>query len=108
MLKWYSNLYIGEGAKKKAKTIIRKINTMAGQLGIYVITLAINPDNHLEIIPSYLLLQSNVYNNCPMIVGIASGYDEALSLITMITNEVYEKMGNTDIRTFIENEEAMP
>ena len=103
MLKWYSNLYIGDNAKKQAKNIIRKINTGAGQLDIYIITLAHNPENHLEIIASSSLLQKTVRQMCPMIVGIAKSREEALSLVTKITAEVYEKTNSANIRTFIKN-----
>lgn len=102
MLKWYSDLYIGDEAKKKSKKIIRKINIGSGQLGIYVITLANNTDNQLEIISSNLLLEKPIRKICPMIIGIAKGYEEALVLVTKITEEVYDKTGNANIRAFIE------
>ena len=104
MLKWYKNLYIGENAKKKAKSIIRKINWGTSQLGVYVISLATNEADHLEIFSSNYLLQKEARKICPMIVGIAKGYDEAICLVQAITEEVYMKTQTTNIRTFLEEE----
>lgn len=104
MLKWYKKLYVGDTAKKKEKKIIRKINSGAGQLGVYVITLAVNRENHLEIFSANILLQKPVRSYCPMIVGIARGYDEAVAVVQEITEEVYQKTGAVDIRAFLESD----
>ena len=39
------------------------------------------------------------------VVGIASGYDEALKLVKQITEEVYEETGRTDIRNYLLNKQ---
>ena len=55
MVNWYKNLYIGDNAKKKPKKLIHKINQGAGVIDVYVITLAVNPENSLEIFSANLL-----------------------------------------------------
>lgn len=102
MLKWYNNLYVGNTAKKKQKSIIRKINNGSGQLGVYVVTLASNHANNLDVFSANHLLQSFFRSTCPLIVGIAKGYHEAIELVQSITEEVYEKTGTADIRSFLE------
>lgn len=57
MLKWYNHLYLGDTAKKKAPKIIRKVNQGKLQFDIYLVTLASNPENLLEIISANQLLQ---------------------------------------------------
>ena len=76
MLNWYKNLYIGDNAKKKPKKLIHKINQGAGVIDVYVITLAVNPENSLEIFSANLLMQ--------------------------IVNEVYQETGTAEIRTWLE------
>ena len=105
MLKWYSNLYISDGAKNKASKIIRKINKNKGQLGAHIITLATNQADQLEILSANILLQKAARNMCPMIVGIANSYEEAVALVVTITEEVYKETQTTNIRAFIENKE---
>ena len=106
MLKWYSDLYIGEKANKKTKSIIRKINKGQGQITAFVITLAYNEEDQLEVFNASLLLQQLARETCPMIIGIASGYDEAIELVTRITEEVYQETGTTDIRAYLEEKEV--
>ena len=94
MLNWYKNLYIGDNAKKKPKKLIHKINQGAGVIDVYVITLAVNPENSL--------MQSALRRNCPTIIGLAKGYEEALEIIEQIVNEVYQETGTAEIRTWLE------
>ena len=54
---WYKDLYVGESIVHKTKKVKWKIMHNAGQIGIYVITLASNTQNLLDIIPSYELMQ---------------------------------------------------
>lgn len=101
MLNWYKNLYMGNTAKKKEKHIRRKVNAGKPAIGVYLITLAANPQNHLEIISAIQLQQKMIRERCPMIVGLAEGYEEALELIEKIAIEVYKETGEMDIRSWI-------
>ena len=102
MLKWYNNLYVGNTAKKKKRKIIRKINNGSGQLEVYVVTLASNCANNLDIFSANYLLKSVLRDNCPLIVGIAKGYEEAIGLVREIVQDVYEKTGTADVRGYLE------
>lgn len=92
-MNWYSELYIGDGAKPKAKKIIRKLKRNAGQIDIYLITLAANGQDMLDIINAAYLKQPVVRRNLPLIVGIAKGYDEAVGLVQEMLLETYEQTG---------------
>lgn len=100
-LKWYPELYAGEGAGVRQKKIIHKLNQNAGMLDIYLITLAVNPANLLEIISSAYLQQKAVRRNLPLIVGIAKGYDEAVQVTVSIIEEVYKATGAFDVRGYL-------
>lgn len=104
MLNWYKNLYIGHNAKKKSKKLIHKINQGAGVIDVYVITLAMNPVNSLEIFSANLLMQRAFRRNCPMIIGLAKGYDEAVEIVQQIVNEVYQKTNTAEIRAWLEKQ----
>ena len=47
---WYKDLYVGESIVHKTKKVKWKIMHNAGQIGIYVITLASNTQNLLDTI----------------------------------------------------------
>lgn len=100
-MKWYSELYVGETARKKKNRIIRKLKINAGMLDTYVITLAVNEHDLLEIISSVYLKQRAVRRNLPMIIGIACGYEEAVTLVTEIVEETYKQTGDFAVPAYL-------
>lgn len=101
MLNWYHNLYIGELAKKRIRYYIRCINKRKLVRDVYLITLASNGVDHLDIINCHYLLQPVVYRRCPLIVGVAKGYDEACDLVISMLSDTLKNTGNTNIRNYI-------
>lgn len=100
-MKYYYNLYMDEYVKDNQGKIRKKIEKDKWQLQIYLITLAKNSVNHLEIFPSALLLQKAVSKDELFIVGMTSNYENALELVEKITQEVYDETGGVDIRNTI-------
>ena len=74
MLKWSKNLYYGEQAKKKATRIRWRVEHRRPQYEVYLITLAQNPENQLEITEANQLLHKTFNLRCPKIIGNANGY----------------------------------
>ena len=87
---WYKDLYVGESIVHKTKKVKWKIMHNAGQIGIYVITLASNTQNLLDIIPSYELMQKGYPKKDMVVVGLAKGYDE-----------VYHSTGTFAVRAYL-------
>ncbi|MDD3404638.1 MAG: hypothetical protein PHQ72_15000 [Hespellia sp.] len=108
-IKVYRQLYVSEFLEKKREKILQKLLNNQFQPNIYLITLAQNQEDELEFYSTFLLRQ-HVYEDTPIfLVGLAEGYDDALDMVEMITDEVYQKTGNTDIRNYImenENQES--
>lgn len=104
-MKCYCNLYLDEKTYLKKEEILHKIEKEQWQLEIYCIVLAPNEINHLEIFHSALMLQKSVSKEKQFLVGIASGYYEALELVEKITKEVYDNTKGTDIRGYILNKQ---
>ncbi len=98
---WYDKLYVGESIVHKTKKVKWKIMHNAGQIGIYVITLASNRQNLLDIIPSYELMQRGYPKREMVIVGLAKGYDEAVEVAASIVDEVYRNTGTFAVRTYL-------
>lgn len=101
MLNWSKNLYYGEQAKKKATRIRWRAEHRKAQYEVYLITLAQNPENQLEILNANQLLQTTVYRRCPKIIGIACGYGEALDMIQDLAQATYDKQKDGDIRRYL-------
>lgn len=90
--------------QKEEKQLIRKINTGAGVLDVYLITLAVNPANQLEIFSANELMQKARRKSCPMIVGLCRGYEEALEMVQYFAQKTYESTGTGAVRKWLEKE----
>ena len=101
-MKWYPQLYVGEHVSKKRKKIIWKINHCRKIYHVYLITLASNGKDIFDIFSSVYLSFPAVRRNCPMIVGIAGDYFEAVDLCLKIIEEVYQETGKVEIRKYLE------
>ena len=53
MLKWYEHLYVGDNAKKRINYDIRRISNGKPVKDIYLVTIASNEANQLDIIKSH-------------------------------------------------------
>lgn len=98
---WYDDLYVGESIVHKTKKIKWKICHNAGQWNIYVIALASNRENLLDIIPSRELLQKGYPKKELCVVGLAGGYEEALEVAASIVEEVYRSTGAFRIEPYL-------
>ena len=100
-MRYYRHLYLMEGLEKNKEKIIRKLEEDKFQPNIHIITLAQNDANHLESQNSIVLLQPSFPKDDFLVVGIAKGYDDAVELVELITQEVYNETRGADIRAYI-------
>lgn len=104
-MKFYKNLYVGESIKNPRK-IKRKLNTNAGLLGIYVITLCDGPDQ-LEIYSSTVLMQP-FYRCAPLyVIGIAGSYEEAVGIVEKIAKQSWHQNGDCDLKKYLLDEDRL-
>jgi hypothetical protein len=102
MLIFSPNLYLGEGIKSKKLDKIKK-NLIHKPLfaGVYIITLARNSSDQLEIMDARQLVQG-YYDKYPLkVVGIAKDYDDALKLIEQLTQECLHERGDCNLREYL-------
>ena len=93
-MEWYDELYVGESIRQKEKKVRWQIN-------IYVITLASNPQNLLDIIPSHELLQKGYPKKGLYVIGLAKGYDEAVDVAVSIIDEVFHETGAFEVAAYL-------
>ena len=97
-MKFYKYLYIGDTIKNSSKTKW-KLKHHAG-VSVYVITTASGSDQ-LEIYHSAYLKQRYFRLHPPVIIGIASDYDEAVQIVIKITEECLEKTGDCNLKDYL-------
>ena len=100
-MEWYHKLYVGDSLVDKADEIKWKINHNAGTVMVYVIALASNRQNLLDIIPSWELMKKSYPKKELKIVGLARGYREALEVTRRIVDDTYRNSGDVNVRAFL-------
>ena len=101
-MRWAVNLYTTEKTKKQLPRIIHKLKIRKMQPGIWLITLASNEKNLLDLFHAVYYVQPMLQKMNPDIVGIAENQDAAKELIVKITEDVYRKQENFDMKSYFE------
>ncbi len=104
-MKFYKNLYVTELVKDRKENIIQKLQNGEFPLACYLLVLLETGESQLEFYSTTLLHQKQLQDDSIFIVGLAAGYRDAIRLVQKVTQEVYEKTGGADIRTYIRNKE---
>lgn len=103
---FYKNLYYGEEAKKSKYKIFSKIKRNSFTSDTYLITLASNPDNILDIVSTNVFNQpffkKKEHHENLFVVGIAKGKPEAFELVRLIVDEMYKKRGDFNIKEYLD------
>ena len=97
-MKFYRYLYVDDRIKNLSK-IKWKLKHHAG-VEVYVIAVAHGADQ-LEIYHSAYLKQRYFRYHPPVIVGIASDYDEAVQIIIKITQECLSCTGACNLKEYL-------
>ncbi len=100
-MKWYYNLFLGEKIAPKYKQTVLKIKNRELTPNVYVIALASNPQNLLDILPAREFLQNGYPKEQIRVIGLAEGKREAFEVTRRIVDEVYQKTGNTNVREYL-------
>lgn len=97
---WYREFYAGEGIAAQKEKIKRKILRNKGMINIYIISLSSNPENLLDIIPSWELMQKYYPKSELLVVGADRGYENAVELAGTIIMDVYRETGTFQVRDY--------
>ena len=97
-MKFYKYLYIGDTVTDPAK-VKWKLKHHAGTQ-VYVVSIAAGADQ-LELFHAAYLKQLYYRYQPPIIVGIASNYDEAVDIIIKITQECVDATGTCNLKEYL-------
>lgn len=101
-LKYAPNLYLGESiASEKLDKLKKRLDKKPLLANVYLITPARNPADQLDIFDARQLVQPHYKKEEFLVLGIASGYEEALQLIEQIAEECLESRGDCNLREYL-------
>ena len=99
-LKFAQNLYLGEGIAPE-KLDKKRLNKKPLLANVYLITPARNPADQLDIFDARQLVQPHYKDEEFLVLGMASGYEDALQLIERITGECLKARGDCNLREYL-------
>ena len=99
------NLYTTEKTKKMLPHIMRKTYERKLQPKLWMITIASNEQNLLDIFHSIHYMQPLFEKMNPDIVGIAESEYAAKELLIRITEDIYKETGCFDVRSYFKFQE---
>lgn len=103
-MEWYKNLYVGPNAESKKFKLLRHINKRF-LTNAYVVTIATNENDLLDIYSYNELLQNHYKNIDIQILGLACGKQEAMELTQNIIKDVYMATGGFCVRDYFAKRE---
>lgn len=99
-MKWHKDLYVGKQVRKHEKRIRRRLESGKTDVGHYLITLAENKHDQLDIINTVFLMRKERRETLPEIVGIAGSEDEAIELVEEMTQNCFAETGSANLREY--------
>ncbi len=101
MLKWNNSLYLGRMVQTREAEIRERLDSGKIDIGHYLITISVNPNDMLDIISTGTLITDHQRSQLPTVVGIAESKAEAVRLVIRITEDCIRECGNADLRTYL-------
>lgn len=93
-------LEVGKKAAPHRDSIIWRMKKGKKQKDLFVMTLAANPVNLLEMYPENAVIQPYFLQSDLVVVGIAIGKSEAEELIRSTIEKIYGETGGLDVRAY--------
>ena len=95
------HVYIGESIRREAPRMLRAAKRGKVPQDCWLITLAENPGDELEIIHSYFMKLELVSRKLPKIVGIAGTRGEAFDLLLEMTKDCFRERGDACLKEYL-------
>lgn len=99
-MRWYDALWVGRKAARKKGKLIASLNAGQRVPNTWLITLAENPSDTLDIIPSKMFRNPEYPAEDLYVLGIALGREEALELVEQMVDYIYRETGTLNIRDY--------
>lgn len=100
-LAWREPLYVGPGILSREKKIRKRLDQGKTDIGHYLITIASNGVDELDIVPTAFLGREMMRARLPLIVGLASDRREALDMLLEITGDCLRETGTLQLKKWL-------
>lgn len=95
-------LYLGESiSEKKLDKIKKRLETKPLRANVYLLTFAHNPEDQLEFFDARQLVLPHYEDYIFHVIGIASDWEEAASLVEQIVQECLTARGDCSLKEYL-------
>ena len=101
---WYQNLYVGRLIAPRRERVIEEIDLGRYPSFVYLLVVSERSRCQLDILEAAQLKHDYIREHCALIVGLAQGKTEAVSLVEKLVQDVYRDRGDADIRAWLSEE----
>lgn len=98
---FFENLYLGESLASKSEQILKKLNNGKVIPNLFLVAISMNPDNMLDIIPQWEVMQKGYPNEAIQVIGLANGKKEAIALVQVIVEQALQETGSANARDYL-------
>lgn len=102
MVRWYKDLFLDGITKHTASKIKQQIEKEKLQYPIFLVALASNENNLLDVMNVNELLFSYYKKRTTYILGLASSRQQAKIMAAAIISKVYQDTGECDVRSYVQ------
>lgn len=95
-----NHLQLGKKAAPHRDSILWRMKKGTYQKDVFVMTLAANPQNLLEVYPATAVIQPYFLKSDLLVVGLAEGKGEADELLRATIEKIYGETGGLDVRSY--------
>ena len=101
---WYQNLYVGRLISPRKDKVIDEIDQGRYPAFVYLLIIPESRSSQLEIICASELWHDYIREHCLLIVGLAQGKTEAVSLLEQLMQDVFRDRKDADVRAWLSEE----
>lgn len=101
-MRFYHNLFVSEDMVSSAEQIVEAIKMNNKTPNVYVIALASNTDNLLDLIPVRELQLPSYPKETVEVIGLAKNKADAFELVEDIVGEIYGQTGGLDVKAYFQ------
>ncbi len=99
---YYPRLYLSEGINRdKLEKLKRELSVRPKKADVYLLTLAGNASDQLDIYASKYLQQKYYEKHSPYIIGIAEDYEKAVEIVEQIVREAWAVRGDAQLKEYL-------
>lgn len=98
--------YMDELVEQKKRSVRRAIRRDCPFPDLYLVTLATNDIDQLNIISAGYLIDRRIREHLPPVAGAAFGKTSAICLVQKMVEETWRATGTADVRAYLLQEEA--